>query len=102
MSVSVDIGRYRLESYSTGWTIGKPRVRTNSEGVQEEYLVDQSYPGTLTQALTSLQDTWLRESSATSLEELLTELKAFRAELTGLFTIQAREPDRDCHRRIPA
>ena len=96
----IDIGRYRLESYALGWTIGKPRVRKNTDGNKEEYLADQSYPGTLTQALTSLQDIWVRESSCESVEEILVELRSFRAELAGLFTIQAREPDKKRSRRI--
>ncbi len=103
MSVRLDIGPYRLESYSAGWTIGEPRVRTTDEGAQEEYLVHQRFHGSLASALMALQETWLRESSSESTEELLAELKAFRAELTGLFAIEVREPDRDRHRRrIPA
>ena len=104
MSVRIDIGPYRLESYSAGWTTGEPRVRTDSEGTQEEYdLVHQSFHASLASALIALQETWIRDSSATSFEELLAELKSFRSELTGLFTIQAREPDRDRHRRkVPA
>ena len=102
MSVRIDVGPYRLESYSAGWTTGEPRVRTSAGGVQEEYLVHQRFHGSLASALTALQEIWVRESSATSFKELLAELKSFRAELAGLFTIQAREPDRDRHRKIPA
>ncbi len=51
----------------------------------------------------ALQETWIRDSSATSFEDVLRELKAFRAELAGLFAIEVREPDRDRHRRkVPA
>lgn len=100
MSVKINIGRYRLESYSMGWTIGKPRTRVNKEGETEEYLADQRFPGTLTQALTALQDIWMRESEAESLEELLAELKSFRAELAGLFTIQAKDPAPKRSRKI--
>ena len=99
MSVRIDIGPYRLESYSHGWTTGEPRARTDGEGGQGEYLVSQSFHGSLATALMSLQETWLRDSSATSFEEVLSELKSFRAELMGLFKIEVREPDRDRHRR---
>ena len=99
MSARIDVGPYRLESYSGGWTIGKPRTRVGRDGTEEEFLADQTYPGTLTQALKALQGTWLRESSASTLEELLQELKAFRAELSGLLDLQIREPDKDRHRR---
>lgn len=97
MSVKINIGRYRLESYSMGWTIGKPKnvTRTDAETgekTEHEQLADQRFPGTLTQALTTLQDVWMRESEAETCEELLAELKSFRAELAGLFTIQAKEP----------
>lgn len=103
MSVKIDVGPYRLESYSSGWTTGEPRVRINGEGVEEEYLVHQSFYSCLTAALMALQDIWLRESSCVSPEELLAELKAFRAEVAGLFSLQVREPDRDRHRkRVPA
>ena len=103
MSVRIDVGPYRLESYSSGWTIGEPRVRTSDEGTQEEYLVHQSFHASLASALMALQETWIRDSSATSFEDVLRELKAFRAELAGLFAIEVREPDRDRHRRrIPA
>ncbi|MEE8551417.1 MAG: hypothetical protein V3T08_09220 [Gemmatimonadota bacterium] len=103
MSVKINIGPYRLESYSAGWTTGEPRVRTSGEGVVEEYLAHQRFHGSLTAALTALQDTWLRESSSESTEELLAELKAFRAEVAGLFLLQVREPDRNRHRvKIPA
>ena len=103
MSVRIDIGPYRLESYSAGWTTGEPRVRTDGEGAQEEYLVHQSFHGSLASALTALQETWIRDSSCESFKDVLRELKAFRAELTGLFAIEVREPDRDRHRRkVPA
>ena len=102
MSVRIDIGPYRLESYSSGWTTGEPRVRTDGEGTQEEYLAHQRFYASLTAALTTLQDIWLRDSSATSFDDVLRELKAFRAELTGLFAIEVREPDRDRHRKVSA
>ena len=92
MTVKIDLGAYRLESYSMWWSIGKPRVHTDAEGVRTEHLVDQRFPGTLRQALEAIQDTWLRESDAESFAELKAELTAFRAELAGLFTIEAREP----------
>ena len=103
MSVRIDVGCYRLESYCNGWTIGEPRVRTDDEGAQEEYLVHQRFHGTLTSALMALQEIWIRDSSCESFTDVLRELKAFRAELTGLFAIEVREPDRDRHRRkVPA
>ena len=99
MSVRLDVGPYRIESYGQGWTTGEPRVRETGEDAGEEYLAAQRFHGTLTQALTALQDRWLRESSAESFTELRNELRGFRAELAGLFEIQVREPDRDRHRR---
>ena len=103
MSCRIDVGPYRLESYSAGWTIGEPRARTTDEGAQEEYLVHQRFHGSLASALMALQETWIRDSSATSFEDVLRELKSFRVELTGLFAIEVREPDRDRHRRrVPA
>ena len=65
-------------------------------------MVHQSFHGSLASALTALQETWIRDSSATSFEEVLSELKAFRAELIGLFAIEVREPDRDRHRKVSA
>ena len=102
MSVRIDVGPYRLESYSHGWTTGEPRVRTNGEGAGEEYLVHQRFHGSLTSALTALQEIWIRDSSCESFKDVLRELKAFRAELIGLFAIEVREPDRDRHRKVSA
>ena len=103
MSVRIDVGPYRLESYGAGWTIGEPRAVKSGETIGEEYLAAQTFYGSLRSALEALQDRWVRESSAQSFDELRTELKAFRAELTGLFAIEVREPDRDRHRRrVPA
>ena len=65
-------------------------------------MVNQSFHGSLANALTSLQEKWVRESSATSFEDVLRELKAFRAELIGLFAIEVREPDRDRPRKVSA
>ena len=45
MSVRIDIGPYRLESYSAGWTIGEPRVRTDGEGAGEELFGPPEVPG---------------------------------------------------------
>jgi hypothetical protein len=67
--------------------------------LEQHLLVHQSFHGSLASALMALQETWLRDSSATSLEDVLRELKAFRAELASLFAIEVREPDRDRHRR---
>ncbi len=103
MSVRIDIGPYRLESYSSGWTIGEPRAVKSGETAGDEYLVGQTFYGSLRSALESLQDRWIRDSSCESFEDIRTELKAFRAELAGLFAIEVREPDRDRHRRkVPA
>ena len=62
----------------------------------------QRFHGSLTSALTALQDIWLRDSSCESFKDVLAELKSFRAELVGLFTIEVREPDRDRHRKVSA
>jgi len=104
MSVKITIGPYRLESYSAGWTTGELKVgtKTDAETGEEsvtEHLDHQRYHGTLTQALASLQDRWLRESGAESLPELMNELRLFKAEIAGLFELQIREPDKDRHRR---
>ena len=66
-------------------------------------LAAQTFYGSLRSALEALQERWVRESSCTSFDEVRAELKAFRAELMGLFTIEVKEPDRDRHRRkVPA
>ena len=36
MSVRIDIGPYRLESYSAGWTIGEPRAVKSGETIGDE------------------------------------------------------------------
>lgn len=98
--VSIDVGPYRLESYENGWTTGERRVRKGGKDAGAVYLVGQAYHGSLTQALTSLQDRWVRESDASSFADLRKELKAFRAEVSGLFELQVREPDKSRHRRV--
>ncbi len=99
MSCSIDIGPYCLESDAQGWTTFERRVHEEGKHIGKEYVAHQRYHNTLTDALTSLQNRWVRESSCTSFDEVLAELKSFRAEVAGLFSLQVKEPDRNRHRR---
>lgn len=78
----LDFGEWQLQAYGTGWTIGKPRRRrANGDRLGEEYLTQQKFYATLSQAIRALQERRLRECAATTVAELGAELDRFRAEV---------------------
>lgn len=90
MSVQIDIGPYRLESYSHGWTTGERKERKDGT----DYLAHQKYHGTVERALEILKERWLRDGHATDLTALHSDLQAFRAEISGVLATTSKVIDR--------
>lgn len=98
MSVQIDVGSFRLESYELGWTVGKLSVRKSGEREGEDYLTRQSYYPRLEMAVNALTDSALRESEAETFGELRRDLDAIKAQLLELLVLSVPEPS-DAPRR---
>jgi hypothetical protein len=97
MSVKIDMGPYRIESYTDGWIVGERRTRTTN-GAEVDYPHHPAYLSTLTGVLKHLQGRWVKDSDARCFDDIKRELREFREACDALFYIPPkvihREPRR--------
>jgi len=81
---TIDFRGWRLESDSSGWACGKPRTRHTKAGQLEIFLYQPSYYPTLEAALQGLLKREIRESDASSVQEILALIKQVQADIKEL------------------
>lgn len=78
---TIDFKGWRIESDPECWTLGQPKIRMNKASEQEIYLAHPTYYPTLADAMNGLLQRELRNSDATTAQEIIGLLKQLRVEL---------------------
>jgi hypothetical protein len=87
------LGKYTIKPDAHGWVAGVVIVRERKNDAGEDVVVEEftspSYFARLPQALNWLLDQRLRDSDATSIRGLRSEVLAFRSELEPFFLVES-------------
>ena len=78
------IGKYGLEPDAHCWRLGQ--LATDKDGAT--ILRNVTYPTDIETAMSTLLDKRLRDIDPSTFEEVLSEVRRFRADLSQLFTIK--------------
>lgn len=81
---TLDFRGWRIESYDTGWALGKPKTRLNKRKQLEIYLHQPTYYPRLAAALQGLLERELKASDASTAREILELIRQVQAELREL------------------
>lgn len=84
MTPRIPFGPYRLTADSHQWVVVEPKTRGSGPNAGETYDAPVGYCSELGAALKLIAERRLRDSDATTLSQLRTELAAFHADVTQL------------------
>jgi len=85
--MNIKIGKYRLISSAKDFTISETKVGSDEtkKNFGEEFDADKTYHPNLASALENVLNRKIKESEATTLKELLSDVTAARAELREIW-----------------
>lgn len=84
---TIDLRGWRLQSDAEGWTLGKPKTRLNKKKQLEIFISQPTYYATLHRALQALLEREVRESDATSAQEVLKLIRQVQDEIKQAVTV---------------